>query len=152
MSRDRHPPLTPPSRSTISPHLSIIHLKQKRPRFRYRKSHEQNMRGNTQTVKVHFQGHEEDFIVFVSDAQSVRDWRNDRSIPLAQVLNGWQVFITHKSVSPFISFAFHLPPSSSLYVSVCGHPFLSISGVETPPLLISSSQENSGQRTMWNIC
>ncbi|KAI9846627.1 MAG: hypothetical protein M1838_001226 [Thelocarpon superellum] len=53
-------------------------------------------RGNTGQTKVHLAGKEEDFIIFVDDAQIVKDWRKDKSIPLAQVVSGWKVFVTHK--------------------------------------------------------
>ena len=53
-------------------------------------------RGNAPQTKVHLKGKEEDFIVFVDNAQAVRDWKKDKSIPLAQVVSGWKVLVTHK--------------------------------------------------------
>ncbi|KAK8187469.1 ribosome maturation protein [Phyllosticta capitalensis] len=53
-------------------------------------------RGNDTQTKVHYQGKEEDFIIFVDDIKAVQDWKNDKSIPLAQVVSGWKVFVTHK--------------------------------------------------------
>ena len=53
-------------------------------------------RGNAVNSKVHYQGKEEDFVIFVDDLQAVHNWRKDRSIPLAQVVNGFKIFITHK--------------------------------------------------------
>ncbi|KAI9794525.1 MAG: hypothetical protein M1835_006532 [Candelina submexicana] len=53
-------------------------------------------RGNAAQSKVHYKGKEEDFIVMVDDIQAVQDWRKDKSIPLAQVVSGWKVFVTHK--------------------------------------------------------
>ncbi|KAL1611974.1 hypothetical protein SLS60_000197 [Paraconiothyrium brasiliense] len=53
-------------------------------------------RGNEQQTKVHYKGKEEDFIVFVESADAVKEWKKDSSIPLAQVVGGWKVFITHK--------------------------------------------------------
>lgn len=47
-------------------------------------------------AKVFFKGTTEDFIVFVDDAATLNEWRKDRSIPLARVLNGWKIFVTHK--------------------------------------------------------
>lgn len=55
-------------------------------------------RGNAQLSKVHFQGKEEDFIVYVDNAEAHENWKKDRSIPLAQVLNGFKIFVTHKYV------------------------------------------------------
>ncbi|KKY28007.1 putative rna binding [Phaeomoniella chlamydospora] len=54
------------------------------------------MRGNAGQTKVHYVGKDEDFIVFVDDPQAVKDWKNDKSTPLAQVVSGWKVFVTHK--------------------------------------------------------
>jgi len=51
-------------------------------------------------VKVHYKGQNDDFIVIVESAQAVKDWKNDKSIPLAQVVNGWKVFVTHKYAAP----------------------------------------------------
>ncbi|ORY15710.1 shwachman-Bodian-diamond syndrome protein [Clohesyomyces aquaticus] len=53
-------------------------------------------RGNTEQVKCHYKGKEDDFIVFVDSAQAVRDWKQDSSIPLVQVVSGWKVFVTQK--------------------------------------------------------
>ena len=57
-------------------------------------------RGNAAQSKVHYQGKDEDFIVLVEDTAAVQNWKNDRSIPLAQVVSGFKIFITHKSVNP----------------------------------------------------
>ena len=54
------------------------------------------MRGNDAQVKVHYKGNEDDFIIFVDSAQAVQDWKKDSSVPLAQVVSGWKVFVTHK--------------------------------------------------------
>ncbi|KAG9695945.1 shwachman-Bodian-diamond syndrome protein, partial [Aureobasidium melanogenum] len=54
------------------------------------------MRGNAAQVKVHFKGADDDYIVFVDSAQAVRDWKADKSVPLAQVVSGWKIFVTHK--------------------------------------------------------
>ncbi|KAG7006972.1 hypothetical protein G7Y79_00012g033080 [Physcia stellaris] len=53
-------------------------------------------RGNVHQSKVHYQGKEEDYVIFVDDVKSVQDWKNDRSIPLAQVVSGFKIFVTHK--------------------------------------------------------
>lgn len=53
-------------------------------------------RGNTNVSKVHYKGTEEDFIVFVEDLDEYKKWKGDRSIPLAQVVDSFKIFITHK--------------------------------------------------------
>ena len=53
-------------------------------------------RGNAHQSKVHYQGKEEDFVIFVDDVKAVQEWKKDRSIPLAQVVSGFKIFVTHK--------------------------------------------------------
>jgi len=53
-------------------------------------------RGNAVHSKVHYQGKDEDFVIFVDDAKSVQDWKQDQSKPLAQVVSGFKIFVTHK--------------------------------------------------------
>ena len=53
-------------------------------------------RGNAHQSKVHYQGKDEDFVIFVDDVKSVQNWKDDRSIPLAQVVSGFKIFVTHK--------------------------------------------------------
>jgi len=55
-------------------------------------------RGNAAQTKVHYQGKEDDFVIFVEDIEQVQKWKNDRSIPLAQVVSGFKIFVTHKYV------------------------------------------------------
>lgn len=54
------------------------------------------MRGNATQIRVHFKGDSDDFIVFAESVQAVEDWKKDRSIPLAQVVDSFKVFVTHK--------------------------------------------------------
>ncbi|PKY06714.1 DUF1960-domain-containing protein [Aspergillus campestris IBT 28561] len=53
-------------------------------------------RGSESVSKVIYKGSTDDFIVFVDDQEILKQWRNDKSIPLAQVVNGWKIFVTHK--------------------------------------------------------
>ncbi|KAJ5190238.1 uncharacterized protein N7498_009223 [Penicillium cinerascens] len=52
-------------------------------------------RANETTSKIFYKGKSEDFVVFVDDLEILKKWRNDRSIALADVLNGWKIFVTH---------------------------------------------------------
>jgi hypothetical protein len=66
-------------------------------------------RGNVAVYKVFYKGKNDDYIVFVEDAATVRNWKKDHSIPLAQVVNGWKIFVTHRWVVftlPCLFFAF----------------------------------------------
>ena len=53
-------------------------------------------RGNAPQTKVLYQGKEEDFVVFVDSTEDVQKWKEDKSIPLAQVVSGFKIMITHK--------------------------------------------------------
>jgi len=53
-------------------------------------------RGNAGQSKIHYQGKEEDFVIMVDDAEAVQKWKGDRSTPLAQVVSGFKIFVTHK--------------------------------------------------------
>jgi hypothetical protein len=52
-------------------------------------------RGNDTAHKMYYKGSSEDFIVFVDDLEILQKWKNDRSIALSDVLNGWKIFVTH---------------------------------------------------------
>lgn len=51
-------------------------------------------RGEGATTKVHYKGKEDDFIIFVESANAVKEWRNDKSVPMAQVVNGYKIFVS----------------------------------------------------------
>ena len=53
-------------------------------------------RGNDAQTKVHYKGTTDDFVIFVENANAVQDYKQDSSVPLAHVVNGWKVFVTHK--------------------------------------------------------
>ena len=55
-------------------------------------------RGNVAVYKVFYKGKNDDYVVYVEDAAAVRNWKKDRSIPLAQVVSGWKIFVTHRWV------------------------------------------------------
>lgn len=54
------------------------------------------MKGNAAQTKIHYKGKEDDFIIFADSADAVKEWKADKSIPLAQVVSGWKVFHTNK--------------------------------------------------------
>jgi len=53
-------------------------------------------KGEGSQTKVHYKGKEDDFIVFVENVKIVRDWKSDKSIPLAEVVNSFKIFVSHK--------------------------------------------------------
>ncbi|KAK3683237.1 hypothetical protein LTR37_016600 [Vermiconidia calcicola] len=54
------------------------------------------MKGNAAQTKVHLKGKTEDFVIFVESKEAVQNWKNDKSVPLAQVVDAYKVFVTHK--------------------------------------------------------
>ena len=53
-------------------------------------------RGGATQLKVHFKGKDEDFLVFVENAEDYKKWLGDKSIPLAQVVSSFKIFVTNK--------------------------------------------------------
>jgi len=53
-------------------------------------------KGEGSQTKVHYKGKDEDFVIFVDSTQVVQDWRKDKSIALAQVVDSFKIFVTHK--------------------------------------------------------
>ncbi|KAF2627570.1 shwachman-Bodian-diamond syndrome protein [Macroventuria anomochaeta] len=51
-------------------------------------------RGDAIQTKVHYKGKAEDFIVFVDSSEAVQNWKQDSSIPLAQVVSGFKILVT----------------------------------------------------------
>lgn len=62
-------------------------------------------RGEATQIKVHYKGKQEDFIVFVDDVETYKKWLSDKSIPPAQFVSTFKVFLTHKyvSLSPYLN-------------------------------------------------
>lgn len=56
-------------------------------------------RGESTQSKVHFQGRNDDFLIFVDDVEEYKKWKDgDTTIPLAQFVSTFKVFLTHKYV------------------------------------------------------
>jgi len=53
-------------------------------------------RGNAEVTKVFYKGNTDDFIVFIDSPEDLKAWKSDQSIPLAQVVNGFKIMLTHK--------------------------------------------------------
>ncbi|TGO84910.1 hypothetical protein BPOR_0452g00090 [Botrytis porri] len=56
------------------------------------------MKASGSQTKIHYKGTktDEDFIVFVDSEEDLKKWKGDKSIPLAQVVGLFKVFVTHK--------------------------------------------------------
>lgn len=56
------------------------------------------MKASGNQTKIHYKGTktDEDFIVFVDSEEDLKKWKGDKSIPLAQVVGLFKVFVTHK--------------------------------------------------------
>jgi len=53
-------------------------------------------RGNGPVAKVFYKGSTDDFVVFVESPEDLEAWKNDRSIPLTEVVNSFKIMLTHK--------------------------------------------------------
>ncbi|KAL4913770.1 ribosome maturation protein [Aspergillus aurantiobrunneus] len=54
------------------------------------------MRANEPSNKMFYKGKSDDFIVFVENASTLKKWREDSTVPLSDVVDGWKIFVTHK--------------------------------------------------------
>ena len=45
-------------------------------------------------TKVHFQGKDDDFVIFAESVEAVQNWKKDKSVPLVQVVDSYKVFTT----------------------------------------------------------
>jgi hypothetical protein len=59
-------------------------------------------RGNTQEVRMHYKGPKtgDNYCIYITSAEVARDWVSDKTIPLVDVLDGFLVLVSHKSVPP----------------------------------------------------
>jgi hypothetical protein len=53
-------------------------------------------RGEAQQTKVHFKGKDDDYIVIAESLEAINKWKKDSSIPLADVVGSFDVFVTGK--------------------------------------------------------
>ncbi|KAG8421745.1 hypothetical protein J3458_003594 [Metarhizium acridum] len=54
-------------------------------------------RGESTQTKVHYKGSIDDFLVFVEDVDQCNKWlKGDTSIPLAQFVSSFKIFLTHR--------------------------------------------------------
>lgn len=53
-------------------------------------------RGEGETVKVHYKGSDDDFIVMAESISAVNKWKEDKSTALVDVVDSFDVFVTHK--------------------------------------------------------
>ena len=54
------------------------------------------VRGEASKLKVHYKGKDDDYLVFVDDADTYNKWKTDKSVPLAHFVSSFKVFCTHK--------------------------------------------------------
>jgi len=47
-------------------------------------------------TKVHYKGSSEDFIVFIESVENLQKWKSDKTVPLIDVVDSFDVFLTHK--------------------------------------------------------
>jgi len=54
------------------------------------------VRAEAEQTKVHYKGEHDDFIVIAESIDAVKKWREDKSVPLVDVVNAFDVFTTGK--------------------------------------------------------
>ncbi|KAI0125897.1 shwachman-Bodian-diamond syndrome protein [Xylariales sp. AK1849] len=54
------------------------------------------VKGEATQTKVHYKGKEDDFIIFVDDVETMKKWRDDKSVPMAHFISAFKIFVTHK--------------------------------------------------------
>jgi ribosome maturation protein Sdo1 len=54
------------------------------------------VRGDSEQVKVHYKGNDDDFIVMAESIDAVKKFKEDQSVPLVDVVDSFDVFVTHK--------------------------------------------------------
>lgn len=60
------------------------------------------VKGEATQTKIHYKGTntDEDFIIFVDDAETMNKWKEDKSIPMAHFISTFKIFVTHKYAVP----------------------------------------------------
>lgn len=53
-------------------------------------------RGEATRTKVHYKGAEDDFVIFIDDAETYKKWQTDKSVPMAHFMSSFKIFYTHK--------------------------------------------------------
>jgi len=53
-------------------------------------------RGESAQTKVHLRGKEDDYLIFIDDAEAYQKWQLDKSIPITDFISTFRVFVTHK--------------------------------------------------------
>jgi len=54
------------------------------------------VRGETIQAKVHYKGAADDFFIFVDDVDTFKKWQTDKSVPMAQFISAFKIFVNHK--------------------------------------------------------
>merc|ERR1712072_1136800 len=85
-------------RSFYSTDLNLAHTKQTPPQIQTPQTSANMVRGEASIVKCHYKGKTEDFVIFVDDVESAEKWKTDKSIPLAQVVSSFKVFVSKQEV------------------------------------------------------
>jgi hypothetical protein len=61
------------------------------------------MRADGQITKVHYKGNVDDFIVIIDSPDALRKWKGDKTVPLVDVVDSFDVFVTHGYVmTPYL--------------------------------------------------
>eukprot|EP00892_Ulva_mutabilis_P000762 jgi/Ulvmu1/10687/UM067_0013.1 len=55
--------------------------------------------------KVHYKASESDFVVFIADTEALQKWKSDKSVPLVEVVQSFQIFTTEHGAQGIMSHA-----------------------------------------------
>lgn len=86
-------------------------------------------RDGGQVTKIHYKGEVDDFVVILSSADALKKWKDDKTVPLVDVVDSFDVFITHGYVTslPYAHVRGARPANSneclaSTLMSLCAGP------------------------------
>ncbi|TLD24927.1 hypothetical protein PspLS_05435 [Pyricularia sp. CBS 133598] len=51
-------------------------------------------KGEAVTTKIHFKGKQDDFVIFVDDVNEFKKWQGDKSVPMANFISSFKIFVT----------------------------------------------------------
>lgn len=51
-------------------------------------------KGEAVTTKIHFKGKQDDFVIFVDDVDEFKKWQSDKSVPMANFISSFKIFVT----------------------------------------------------------
>jgi len=85
-----HTPTHPTPKHHTTPHTNTPHT------HHHHSLTQAKMGGDRKLTKVFLSKNDQDFIIIIADSDTLSRWKKDKSVPLTQVVDSFQVFTTHK--------------------------------------------------------